>query len=165
MQSYFSHLVHKLYKASLRYRVVGGTSTQDHTSAHAQDGDAEAVAGQFMVPLVITRSLSSHVPETPKPMIRAITTARMIMTVVVLFGEKRKDNITMQPPSFHTLHLRCAFAEPPAGRRSRRVSHKPKTRWTSEAHDHSSDEHLGGHSLSKVGDHGAGGEKTWALSL
>lgn len=33
-------------------------------------------------------------------MIRAITAARMRMTVVVLFGEKIKDNITMQTVSF-----------------------------------------------------------------
>lgn len=114
------------------------TSTQDHTSAHAQDGDAEAAAGQkFIAPLVTPRNLISHIPETPNPMIRAITAARMRMTVVMLFGEKRKDNITTQPTSFHTLRLRCSLQSHRQEGRSKWVSHRPRARWTSEAHDHS----------------------------
>jgi len=58
-------------------------------------------AGQKFITLPVTaKNLSSHVPETPNPMMRAITAARMIMTVVMLFGEKRKDNVTAQPTSF-----------------------------------------------------------------
>lgn len=62
----------------------------------------DARAG-FHHPLAPARNLSSLIPETPNPMIRAITAARTIMTMVRLFGEK-KDNITMQPTSLTPGH-------------------------------------------------------------
>lgn len=61
----------------------------------------EAEAGQtFIIPQVTARNLSSHIPETPNPMISTVTTDRVTMTVVKLHGGKRKDNITVRPTSF-----------------------------------------------------------------
>lgn len=101
---------------------MGSTSTQDHTSAHKQDGDMTVAAGQkFVVLLVTARNPKSHVPETPNPMIRAITAARMIMTVVILFGNKKKGQRYHTAHLFHSLHLQCMSAEPAAGKRPRQV--------------------------------------------
>ena len=59
------------------------------------------MAGQkFITPPVTARNLSSHIPETPKPMIRAITAARMIMTVVMLWGKKERTTLPHSPPPF-----------------------------------------------------------------
>lgn len=56
-------------------------------------------AGQkFIIPPVTARNLSSHIPETPKPMIRVITAARMTMTVVMLLGKKENTTLVESPP-------------------------------------------------------------------
>lgn len=62
-------------------------------------------------PLAPARNASGHIPEIPNPMIKAITAARMIMTVVVLFGEKR----TLLPCNLPPLHL--AYVCRAAGRK------------------------------------------------
>lgn len=99
-------------------------------------------------------------------MIRAVTAARMIMTVVMLFGEKKKGQHYHTAHLFHTLHLQCMSAEPPAGRRMRQVCHRHRPRWSSEArdhNDHTSDKHSGEHSSSKVRDHGVGEDPGFAF--
>lgn len=58
----------------------------------------EVEAGQkFITPPVTARNLSSHIPETPKPMIRAITAARMTMTVIMLLGKKERTTLLQSP--------------------------------------------------------------------
>lgn len=92
-------------------------------------------------------------------MIRAITAARMIMTVVMLFGENRKDNITAQPTSFTPYaYAACLQSCQQEGEVEAGKSRRPRAGWTGETHDHSSDKHSGEHLSSKVKDRVTGGK-------
>lgn len=83
------------------------------------------------------------------------------MTVVMLFGEKRKDNITTQPTSFtpyaYAARLQSCRQE---GEVEAGKSRRPRAGWTGETHDHSGDKHSGEHLSSKVRGHVAGGKET-----
>lgn len=77
------------------------------TGSHLGVGARDARAG-LCHPLAPARNASGHIPEIPNPMIRAITAARMIMTVVMLFGEKRTPLPCSQPPLHLTYVCRAA---------------------------------------------------------
>lgn len=139
---------------SLCSRMVGGTSTHDHTSACAWDGHMKVEAGQkFIIPPVTARNLSSHIPETPKPIISA---ARMTMTVVMLLGKKENTPSVESPPPSQPMPVPsiCRLVC-----RKEVEANEPQTQNEAdgEAHDHSSDENSGEQHLSStVGDTVAG---------
>lgn len=88
---------HRLHYTYLAF-VKGWWVALPHLSL-CTGGRTEVEAGQkFIIPPVTARNLSSHVPETPKPMIRAITAARMTMTVVMLLGKKERTALVQSPP-------------------------------------------------------------------